>query len=105
VPKGPSDRPVSPADAEAGALQAALRQAQERGAAPVAPGHAAEPDTPDHVSVVEPSQALDEATIRGQNRGAHSFVLAKEEKKPQEVPAGEPSPDPRGKGTTLDTQG
>ena len=105
MPKGPSDRPIPSSDPEAVAIEAALRRAQERGTAPAAPGHAPAPDSPETSSTVEQTEAVGGATVQAESRGAHSFILRKkEEKKQEDLASGEDSPDPRGKGTTLDTR-
>jgi hypothetical protein len=104
VPRGPSDRPIRNADAAA-ALQAAARQAQERGAAMIAPGPAARPDLPEFgVRVLETAPAPNVTGVR-RTRNARALVLAEARKKGgKESADGERAPDPRGRGGALDVR-
>ncbi len=106
MPKGPADRPIAPVAPEAAALQAALRQAQERGAAPVSPGPTPEPERPGHTARVEETRSADAPRAVDRNRGARSFTLSrKRDRKKREDPAGERARDPGRRGRRVDTLG
>lgn len=83
---------------------AARRQAQERGAAPVSPGGAPQPKAPLRPTEVEETAPITGARVRAGGRGARTFESRKGKKKTKDAPSGEASPDPRGKGTNLDTR-
>jgi hypothetical protein len=104
VPRGTPLRPIRNAGAGA-ALEAAACQARERGAAPVAPGHAARPDRPEfgiQVSGAAPGQAVPGVK---RSRGARAFVLAGARKQGgKESAVGDRGPDPRGRGAALDVR-
>ena len=82
---------------------AALRQARERGAAPVAAGRSPAPDAPKQPSGVRETAPVRGVSVRGGRKGARSFVLSKPKKK-EEARAGRKAPDPRGKGKSLDAR-
>jgi len=106
VPKGPADRPITPVDPEEAALRAALRQAQERGAAPVSPGHAPEPERPGHAVRVEETRSAEGPLPPERHRGARSFALSrKRDRKKRPETAGERARDPGRRGRRLDTLG
>jgi hypothetical protein len=106
VPRGPADRPIAPVDAESASLRAALRQAQERGAAPATPGHTPEPDRPGHATRVEETRSAEGPRAPERNRGARSFVLGrKRDRKKRPEAAGERARDPGRRGRKVDTLG
>jgi len=106
VPKGPADRPIAPVDAETAALRAALRQAQERGASPVSPGHTPEPDRPGHATRVEETRSAEGPRAPERYRGARSFAPPrKRDRKKRQEPAAERARDPGRRGRRVDTLG
>lgn len=105
MPRGPADRPVPPADADPAALDAALRQARERAAAPVPPGSVPEPERPGPATRVRQTAPVRGATVQGRTRGAQSHVLQKKGRRKRDEPsAGKAAPDPRGRGGRVDVR-
>jgi hypothetical protein len=105
VPRGPSDRPVPPVPSDSAALEAALRQAQERAAAPVSPGSVPEPERPGLAPRVKGTEPVRGATVQGRTRGARSFVLHRKGRRKRDEPsAGKAVPDPRGRGGRVDVR-
>ena len=101
--RSPSERPVPPVDSDSAALEAALRQAQERAAAPVSPGHVPEPERPGPAVRVKETEPARGATVQGRSRGARSHVLQRKgRRKRDESSAGKAAPDPRGRGGRVD---
>jgi hypothetical protein len=91
-------------DGDDAKLRRAMRQAAERGAAPVVPPRVPEPDPPDAGTAVAQSEAVDGATVQGDSRGAHAFTLApRKPKKDEPAPPATP-PDPDGRGGEVDLQ-
>lgn len=57
------------------------------------------------VDQVQITQGVEDKTIEGESRGAHSFELKKDqEEKKEEPPAEEKPPDPGGRGAHLDIE-
>jgi hypothetical protein len=97
VPRGSAERP------EPAALEAALRQARERAAAPAAPPPAAQPERPGRSGRVKETAPVRGAAVQGRTRGARSFVLSKKGRRKRDEPsAGKAAPDPRGRGRRVD---
>ena len=103
MPRSPSERPVPPVDSDRAALEAALRQAQERAAAPVSPGRVPEPERPGPAVRVKEAEPARGATVQGRTRGARSHVLQRKGRRKRDEPsAGKAAPDPRGRGGRVD---
>jgi len=103
VPRGPLDRPLPPVESDPAALEAALRQAQERAAAPGSPGPVPVPERPGLSTRVKGTAPVRGAVVQGRTRGARSFDLQKKgRRKRDESSAGKPAPDPRGRGGRMD---
>lgn len=103
MPKGAATRPVPPADAGSAALDAALRQARERAAAPVPAGSAPVPERPGQTSRVKGVAPVRGAAVQGRTRGAQSHVLPRKgRRKREESSAAAAAPDPRGRGGRVD---
>ena len=105
MPRSPSDRPLPPVDAEAAALDAAMRRARDQAAAPVPPGPVPEPDRPGPAVRVRRTEPVRGATVQGRTRGARSFVLERKlRRKREESSARKAPPDPRGRGGRVDVR-
>ncbi|HZE95859.1 MAG TPA: hypothetical protein VE981_02420 [Planctomycetota bacterium] len=103
MPGGAANRPVAPADPDPPALDAAMRQARERAAAPVPPGRVPDPEAPGTTPRVEEVRPAVGAVVQGDPRGARSHRLApRRRRKTKDTPAGPDAPDPRGRGGRLD---
>ena len=100
MPRGPADRPIRASDDDA-ALQAAMRQAAERGAAPGIPVCAPDPDPPRIGGRVAETAPVRVITGVPRQRAARSFALAPKKGK-KEPPEKAALPDPRGRGSALD---
>lgn len=104
MPKGTAGRPVPAGPAGAAALQAAVRQARERAAAAAVPVGGGDPDPPAFcVRIAEAAPAGAGAEVR-RSRDARSHVLGRARKERKAPQGGEASPDPRGRGGTLDVR-
>jgi hypothetical protein len=102
VSRGPADRPIRSSDEDA-ALQAAMRQAAERGAAPASAARAPDPDPPASGGRVAETAPVRAVTGVPRQRAARSFVLSKVQKKgKKDSPEREKLSDPRGRGSVLD---
>jgi len=105
VPRSSSDRPLPPVDPDSAALEAVLRQAQERAAAPGSPGFVPEPVRPGLPTRVKGTAPIRGATVQGKNRGARSHELQRKgRRKRDESSAGKAAPDPRGRGGRVDVR-
>ncbi len=105
MPVGGTSLPVNMAAAEQAALLRAVNQLQERAMSQAAAGQAQDRGKEDVSEIVRGTQGVEGATIQGESRGAHSFLLAKEEEpQKEELPPAEPLPDPEGRGRNLDLE-
>ena len=107
MPLGSPELPITQAEADRAQLRRALQQAQERTLNQVEPGRSQESVEEETSPQVQGVEGVSGGTIQGENRGAHSFNLSKdeaEEEKKKEAPPKTP-PDPQGRGRHLDLQG
>ena len=96
---------MPPVDPDSAALEAAMRQAQERAAAPVSPGPVPEPLRPGLPTRVQGTAPVRGATVQGRTRGARSHELQRKgRRKRDESSAGKAAPDPRGRGGRVDVR-
>jgi hypothetical protein len=100
---GSTNPAVSLAGAEAAQVVRAVQQAQERTVNQVAAGQTQERSKEDVSELVRGTEQVEGSTIQGESRGAHSFLLTKDEEEKEETPPPpETPPDPKGRGSSLD---
>ena len=96
---------MPPVDSDRAALEAAMRQAQERAAAPVSPGRVPKPERPGLTSPVKGVAPARGAIVQGRTRGARTHGLQRKgRRKRDESSAGKAAPDPRGRGGRVDVR-
>jgi hypothetical protein len=102
VSRGTAHRPIRSADEEA-ALQAAMRQALERGAATAAAGRPPDPDPAAFGGQVRPTAPARAVSGVLRSRVARGIVRVKRTRKKEAAPA-VPVADPRGRGGKVDVR-
>jgi len=101
VPRGPADRPIRVSDPEA-ALQAAMAQARERGAAVGVPARAPDADPPAFGGrIAEPAPVRAVRSV-ARHRGVRSVAPSRPRKPDRREH--ERVPDPGGRGSALDVR-
>jgi hypothetical protein len=105
VPVGETNLPVNMTAAEQAQMQRSIAQMQERATNQAAAGQSQDQGKEEASDLVKGTEEVGGATIQGESRGAHSFMLKKEEEKGEKKPEEEKPPDPEGRGTNLDLQG